>query len=568
VAQGFEFEQRVAFRPEAAEEILRGVPAGPGVFALRGEREGDEPYLTRAADMRRRLRRLLAPPEAVDEQGRPVLSKRLNLRARVRWIEWTATGSEFESTVVLYCAARAAFGVEAARKRLRLYPPYFLRVTMQHDHPRVYATNRLSARGLGETFGPFPSRAAAERYCDAVLDLFKLRRCHEDLQVHPEHPGCVYGEMKKCMEPCKGACSAEEYAREADAVRAFFATRGESMLGKIGEERDAASEAMDFERAAELHKQYEKVKAAASLADEIVRPVTELRAVVEQEAARREDGSGREDAAVFLFANGRIAGPERLSTLGVRAVREQTAVGSSLFAQPLMLAAVPLEDEGAGEPADRQAGEGGRPVQEKEAHQYASNPVVQLVSEETSQQASGPVGQQASLLAEERVGEGGRPGERIHQSASNPAVQLSSGETSQRASGPVGQQASLSPEERARAVLARLEERAGPVDAGERGDFLALFRRWYYRPEKQRAGEVFLPNADGSWPVRRILNGAARVVLGPPGELPAVEREKFAGMKTKVIHPGREGVERVVPVLPKRARRKGVTPKDVEGAGE
>ena len=502
VGQGFEFAERVEFLPEAAEEILRRVPAAPGIFALRGERAGDEPYITRAADMRRRLRRLLAPPEAVDESGRPVLSKRLNLRERVRWIEWTATGSEFESTLLLYCATRAAFGVEQARRRLRLYPPYFLRVTMQHEHPRVYATNKLSARGLADSFGPFPSRAAAERYCDAVLDLFKLRRCHEDLQVHPEHPGCAYGEMKKCMEPCKGACSAETYAAEAAAVRAFFATRGDSMLETIARDRDAASENTDFERAAEMHKQHEKVKAAAALADELVRPVAELRALVLQQAARLPDGEGREDAAVFLLSAGRITGPERLSTLGVRAVREQTAVGSSLFAQPLMLAAIPLEESVAETPTSQQ-----RDV----AHPAEAEPA--------------------------KTG-----------------------------------MASLSPEDRARAVIARLEERverASQVDAGERGDFLALFRRWYYRPEKQRAGEAFLPNPDGSWPVRRVLNGAARVVLGPPGEMQAVDREaareKYAGMKTKVIHEGREGVERVVPVLPKRGgrKRKSVLPGDV-----
>jgi len=483
VSTAFNFDHRIEFFPATADEILRGVPAGAGVFALRGEREGDEPYLTRAADLRRRLRRLLAPPEAVDEQGRPVLSKRLNLREKVRWIEWTRTGSEFESALVLYGAARATYGAEEARRRLRLYPPYFLRVTMTHEHPRVYSTNRLSKRALAETFGPFPSRAAAERYCDAVLDLFKLRRCYEDLQPHPEHPGCVYGEMKKCMEPCKVACSAEEYAAEAQRVFQFFATSGESMLAEIAEQREKASEAMDFEEAAALHKQWERVKAASLLVDELVRPVVELRAVVLQEAAPRE-GEKLEEAAVFLLERGRIVGPEPLSTLGVRAVREQTAVGSSLFAQPLMLAAVPLDEPAA------------------------------------------------------------------------PSETTASTKTS-----------TLSPEDRAREVLQRLAERAdsdGEAEINERCDALSLFRRWYYRPEKQRAGEVFLPNADGAWPIRRILNGAARIVLGPPGELQAVDREAAKSLKTKVIHPGREGVERVVPVLPKRSRsRKSVTPGDI-----
>jgi excinuclease ABC subunit C len=502
VSVAFAFEHRVEFVAEDAEEILRLVPAAPGVFALRGGDAAAEPYLTRGADLRRRMRRLLAPPEAVDEQGRPVLSKRLNLREKVRWIEWTRTGSEFESQLVLYCAAREAFGAEQARRRLRLYAPYFLRVTMGHEHPRMYSTNRLSARSMAESFGPFPSRAAAERYGDAVLDLFQLRRCYEDLEPHPDHAGCAYGEMKKCMAPCKQACTPEDYAVEAHRVRAFLATRGQSMLDEVAVQREAASEAMDFESAAALHKQWEKVKAASLLADELVRPVAALRAVVLQESAPREDGR-TEEAAVFLLERGRMVGPGRLSTLGVRAVREQTAVGSSLFAQPLMLAAVPLE--------------------------------------ETAEAASAGGNSEASTSPDQAMG---------------PADSLG------------GQGAlTLSPEDRARGLLVKLATEAddgGDPETAELCDALSLFRRWYYRPEKQRAGEVFLPNPDGRWPVRRILNGAARVVLGPPAAAPAVDREGAKVLKTKIIHAGREGVEREVAVLPKRSRtRKAVTPADV-----
>ena len=63
--------------------------------------------------------------------------------------------------------------------------------------------------------------------------------------------------------------------------------------------------------------------------------------------------------------------------------------------------------------------------------------------------------------------------------------------------------------------------------------------------------------------MRRLLNAAARVVLGPPAEVAPVDREAAAdpgvqeAVKTRVLHPGREGVERVVPVLPKRKGRRG-----------
>lgn len=456
VAARFQFDHVVDFAPERADEILRGVPALPGVFALCGAREGDEPYLTRTADLRRRMRRLLDPPESQ--------SKRLNLREKVARIEYCVTGSEFESSLVLYDAAVALFGYAEARRRLRLHTPYFLRLTMENAFPRVYATNRLSKRGLAEMYGPFPSRAAAERYGDAVLDLFKLRRCWEELEPYPEHPGCVYGEMKKCMEPCKQACSPEQYAAEAGTVKAFLETRGESMLAGIGAERERASEEMEFERAAALHEQWQKVKNASALADEIVAPIPALRAVIVQAAAA--EGERAEEAVLFLLQGGCLGGPERLSTLGVRAVKEQTSVGSSLFAQPLMLQAIPLESEGA-----------------------------------------------------------------------LPSV------------------AADSPEVRAGAVLAALEARAGGAnDVALVSDHLSLFKRWYYRPEKQRAGEVFLPNADGGWPVRRILRGAARAVLGEPKKMAETQREAAKAARTKILHEGREGVERVVVVAEKRPR--------------
>jgi hypothetical protein len=496
VAVPFAFERRAEFLPENSEELLRSIPAAPGVFALRGADPAAEPYLTRAADLRRRLRRLLAPPEALDENGQPVPSKRLNLRARIHWIEWTRTGSDFESTLLLYRAARSAFGPEEARRRRRLHAPYVLRITMSQPHPRVYSTNRLSKKSLHESFGPFPSRAAAERTCDAVLDLFLLRRCYEDLEPYPEHPGCVYGEMNKCMQPCKEgnpqACTPEQYAQEAHRVFAFFSTRGQSLLDEIAVRRDAASEAMDFEGAAALHKQWDKVRAAALLTDELVRPIDQLRALILQQAAPLEDEVRPEAAAVFLFEHGQLCGPERLSTLGVRAVREQTAVGSSLFAQPLMLAPVPLDPDPS----------------------YLS-----------SRPASAP----------------------FADGAERPAAAVTT------------------PEDRARAAIDALTARTQTApDMAEFCDHLSLFRRWYYRPEKQRAGEVFLPTLDASWPIRRILNGAARVALGPPAPVAPADREAAKALKTKIIHAGREGVEREVPVLPKRSRtRKAVTPGDL-----
>ena len=476
MAAPFNFERSIVFSPENASEILRAIPPLPGVSALRGPRTEDQPYLTRAADLRRRITRILAPPEP-SADGSPAQSKRLNLRSRVARIEYTITGSEFESALALYHASATIFGLEEARRRLKLRTPYFLRFTAENAYPRVYSTNRLSKRALDNFYGPFPSRAAADRYCDAVLDLFKLRRCYEDLAPYPEHPGCVYQEMKKCLAPCNQAHTPEgaaAYTAEAAAVKRFFDTRGESMIIDIGLEREVASSAMEFERAAALHAQWHKVKAAQSLADELVQPIPKLRVIIVQKAARptsQPESEAEPSAAVFLLQSGCIVGPECLSTLGVRAVKEQTSVGSSLFAQPLMLEAVPLADDAA---------------------------LVELTPAE-------------------------------------------------------------SPEVRAENLVTMLQQKASaPTDPGTLSDHLSLLRRWYYRPEKQRTGEVFFPRDDGSWPIRRILRGAARMALGEPKPMAETHRELVQRnpedeaqkpARTKVLQEGRPDVERTVPAI-------------------
>ncbi|MBS1814778.1 MAG: excinuclease ABC subunit C [Acidobacteria bacterium] len=312
------------------DEALAASPKACGVLALFGA-QGDKPYLAKTTNLHRRFARLLQPAEGQ--------TARIALRDRIAKIAWRITGSDFESNLVLYRAYAEYFSLDEARKRLKLRAPYFIRFAAENRFPRLYVTNKLTRRALKHTYGPFASRAAAERYLDGVHELFKLRRCHEELRPAHDHPGCVYGEMKKCNAPCQLRVSDEEYGAEAKAVADFLNTRGESLLTTIATERDRASEAMEFEAAAAAHARYTEVKATAESAGEIVRPVSELRAVLLLPSAR--DATTVE---AWLLHGGCLRGPKRFSTLGIRIAKEQSQVGSSLFAQPLMLQPVALDE--------------------------------------------------------------------------------------------------------------------------------------------------------------------------------------------------------------------------------
>ena len=318
--------QSLAFDPTAPQLALSQLPARrSAVFALYGEDERAEPYIGATPDLRRRLERLLKPAAGQ--------TKRLQLVSRVRRIGWQLTGSEFESLLIQFELLRQVYGAKAL-ERMHLRMPAFVRFHGSNPYPRLTITNRPSVRESDWAFGPFPSRAAAERAADELLKLFLLRRCEENLTPDPHHPGCVYSEMKKCLAPCYQGCSDARYAQEADAVRSFLATRGESRLTLLRTERDKASEDLEFEQAAEIHARLQRVEAVRALMPELVRPLSHMRACWVQASAHPEE------VAIFLYQDGLLRGPAAFSTLGMRIQNEQSG-SSSLFAQPVAILPIP-----------------------------------------------------------------------------------------------------------------------------------------------------------------------------------------------------------------------------------
>jgi excinuclease ABC subunit C len=268
------------------------------VFVLRGE-EGSEPYVSKTSNLRRRLQRLLG---AVERQ-----SRKLNLRNRVRQVEWTPVGSDFEASFLLYETLRREFH-QTYNKRLRLRFAPLIKLILDNPYPRATVTTRIaSLKGNAQYYGPFPSRAAAEKFANDALDLFTMRRCVDDLHPDPTFPGCIYSEMKMCLAPCFKGCTDEEYAAEVERVQQFFEAGGQSLIREIGQQRDAASANLDFEGAAALHARLEKVKAAATQLPGIVRRLDKLNGVLVQPSAERDA------VALFKITAGQICDPVALN---------------------------------------------------------------------------------------------------------------------------------------------------------------------------------------------------------------------------------------------------------------
>jgi excinuclease UvrABC nuclease subunit len=413
----------LAFDPADARAALDQLPATAAVFALYGAEAHAEPYIGRTPNLRGRLERLLLP-----SAKHP---RRLQLAGRVRQIRWRLTGSEFESLLVQFELLEKVHGTKCL-ERMHLRAPAFIRFLGSNAYPRITVTHRPNQREADWAYGPFQSRAAAERYADEALKLFLLRRCTEDLDPNPSHPGCVYSEMKMCLAPCYQGCSDERYGDEAAAVERFLATRGESRLVTLRTERDGASERLDFEAAAAIHAQVQRVESVRALAPELVRPMSQLRAVILQASALAGE------VAVFRFENGWLTGPASFSTLGMRIQNEHSG-STSLFTHPLAIEAIP------------------------------ESPAADAPVSETD-----PAAVEAGRDASARLARGVL-------------------------------------EARMEQTLAALGESSEAPSATRRQGHLALLKRWYYRPEARRSGEIFFPEAEGRWPVKALLRGVGRV---------------------------------------------------------
>jgi excinuclease ABC subunit C len=266
--------ERLEFAPERDAEVFAAVPAGPAVFLLRGEDLQAEPYVSKTANLRRRLQRLLGP---VEERTR-----KLNLRERVRSIEYAPTGSDFESSFLLYRTLRSTFPkTYTNRMRFRFAP--LVKLHLENQYPRASITTRLgSLKGRALYYGPFQSRTAAEKFMNDSLDFFKMRRCVDDLDPDPKFPGCIYSEMKMCLAPCFKGCADEEYSAEVSRVQAYFDSGGESLLREFSTQRDAASSNLAFEDAAAIHVRLEKLKPILGQFPELVRRLDRLSALIVQ----------------------------------------------------------------------------------------------------------------------------------------------------------------------------------------------------------------------------------------------------------------------------------------------
>jgi excinuclease ABC subunit C len=289
----------LTFEVAADEVFFSALPSKPAVCLVELIDPNAEPLLIRTQDLRRRLQRLLGPPDPT--------SKRLNLRGLACGVRYRPVGSSFEQSLTYYQHAKKLFP-QRYRDLLRMRPPAVLKVSLRNAYPRCYVTRHISVDSsgtptAGSYYGPFPSRGAALAFANRALDFFKMRRCQIKIRRDPTFPGCLYSEMKMCLAPCFAGCSKEEYDSEVQRFVQFLESSGESLRATFASERERASDDLDFERAATLHKKVEKLEEVLRGRPDLARRIQALDAVILQR------GAGDQVVAAYRVQGGRLCEP-------------------------------------------------------------------------------------------------------------------------------------------------------------------------------------------------------------------------------------------------------------------
>src|SRR5919202_961604 len=224
-------------------------------------------------------------------------------------IEWEYTPSEFAALLLELRHIkrfRPRFNV-AMKRDARHFA--FIKVT-RGPAPKLLVVRGASDDGAAFYYGPFQG---AQRVSEAVRELndaLGLRDCSGERRMHfadqqelfqlaPRTPGCIRYEVRKCLGPCIGACTAGEYAARVAMARAFLEGSDDGPAQALRRDMEAASERLEFERAAALR---DKLGRLEGLREQFVRFRFAVETLSFIYTVPGHDGDDR----VYLIRRGRV----------------------------------------------------------------------------------------------------------------------------------------------------------------------------------------------------------------------------------------------------------------------
>jgi DNA polymerase-3 subunit epsilon len=226
------------------EAQVASLTNGPGVYLLK-DLFGQVMYVGKSVNVRQRVRTHLRPSGTAQGPGQPRLRRRLPLIADVEAIE---TRSELEALLLESKLVKRY--LPEGNSLLRDYHDYpFIKLDRTDPVARLEATRERPTDGI-TYFGPFRRASVVSSAVMFLSEQLGLRQCTGPLK--PGQPACVLLELKKCLGPCVGAVSPDEYRSAVDEAVKVLSGQDGGVLERAAQRRDELGEQLRFEEAAEL----------------------------------------------------------------------------------------------------------------------------------------------------------------------------------------------------------------------------------------------------------------------------------------------------------------------------
>ena len=311
---------RISYRTEHAQMAipdikgrLASIPARPGVYLMKGEAD-EVLYVGKAVNLRNRLRSYF-------QSSATRSPKVLRLVDNAADLDFFVTDSELEALILecnLIKRHRPHYNVRL--KDDKRYP--YIKITWQEDFPRVNVVRRMLADGA-RYFGPYTSSAAMRQTLDLLRRIFPYLTCKRKITGSDER-SCLYHHIGRCLAPCIGAVSKDDYRDMMQQVCLFLEGKGEEVLASLRQRMETAAENMEFERAANLRDQIDAVERV------IERQRVVSASLVDQDAIAIAREDGEVCTQVFFVRSGKLVGHEYFLMEGGGDVEEPEILSSFL----------------------------------------------------------------------------------------------------------------------------------------------------------------------------------------------------------------------------------------------
>ncbi len=231
------------------DRLGEGLPASPGIYIMRDDKE-KVLYVGKAKSLRQRVRSYFAPSARPSPRIRSMVDQ-------VRSLDYIVTASDVEALILesnYIKRHRPKYNVVLRDDK---HFPY-IRFTTHEAHPRLEIVRRVHKDGAAY-FGPYVSAKSIRQTLRVIHKVFPIRSCEEPMDGRRDRP-CLEYEMKRCIAPCVGYCTPEEYNDLVDRVNLFLKGRDRELLRSLEEKMQSAAETLRYEEAARYRDQIRAVE--------------------------------------------------------------------------------------------------------------------------------------------------------------------------------------------------------------------------------------------------------------------------------------------------------------------